>query len=129
ANVMRRFYNLGVYPTWWKLAAQSSEGWQQISDVIARYDPLCHGVIMLGLDAPTDELKESFQRAAPFAVCKGFAVGRSIFGEAARKWFNGDMDDEGVIDLVAENYRSMIRFWREATAVTKRSEARTASGQ
>lgn len=128
ANVMRRFYNLDVYPTWWKLAAQSSEGWQQISDVIASYDPLCHGVIMLGLDAPKDELRESFQRAAPFAVCKGFAVGRSIFGEAARKWFNSDMDDDGVIELVADNYRSMIRFWREATADAKCGEARTASG-
>jgi 5-dehydro-2-deoxygluconokinase len=55
-------------------------------------------------------------------------VGRSIFGEAARKWFNSDMDDDGVIELVADNYRSMIRFWREATADAKCGEARTASG-
>lgn len=128
ANVMRRFYNLGIYPTWWKLASQSSAGWQNISDVIGSYDPLCHGVIMLGLDAPKDELRESFQRAAPFDVCKGFAVGRSIFGEAARKWFNGEMNDNGVIDLVADNYRSMIRFWQEATADTKRGGARALSG-
>jgi 5-dehydro-2-deoxygluconokinase len=120
ANAMRRFYNLGVYPTWWKLASQTSAGWGNIAEVIESYDPLCHGVIMLGLDAPKDELRESFQRAAPFAVCKGFAVGRSIFGEAARKWFNDEMDDSGVIELVADNYLSMIRFWQEATADAKR---------
>lgn len=128
ANAMRRFYNLGVYPTWWKLASQTSAGWQNISDVIESYDPLCHGVIMLGLDAAKDDLRESFQRAAPFAVCKGFAVGRSIFGEAARKWFNDDMDDNGVIEMVADNYRSMIRFWQEATADAKRAGAKVAAG-
>jgi 5-dehydro-2-deoxygluconokinase len=115
ANVMRRFYNLGVLPAWWKLESQSDASWQEISSVIEQYDSLCQGVLMLGLDAPEEALKESFRIAGKHPVCKGFAVGRSIFGAAARQWFNGECDDEAVIRQVADNYRTMIDFWLEST--------------
>ena len=116
ANVMRRFYNLGVLPAWWKLESQTDAAWRELAGVIDQYDPLCHGVLMLGLDAPEAELRESFRVAGQHPVCKGFAVGRSIFGAAAREWFNGECDDEAVIRQVADNYRTMIDYWEESTA-------------
>jgi 5-dehydro-2-deoxygluconokinase len=115
ANVLRRFYNLGVLPAWWKLESQSDASWQELSSVIERYDPLCHGVLMLGLDAPEEELRESFRVAGRHPICKGFAVGRSIFGASARQWFHGECDDEAVIRQVADNYRTMIDFWLDST--------------
>ena len=114
ANIMRRFYNLGVYPAWWKLESQSSAGWQEISNVIKEFDALCNGVLLLGLDAPEEDLRESFRVAAPNSVCRGFAVGRSIFGEAARLWFDGGIGDDEVVERVAASYLAMIRFWEEA---------------
>jgi 5-dehydro-2-deoxygluconokinase len=116
ANVMRRFYNLGVLPAWWKLETQSLAGWQSIAELVSEYDPHCKGVLLLGLDAPESELRASFRAASQFSICKGFAVGRSIFGEPARRWFNGDCDDETVVRDVAQNYQSIIRLWEEATA-------------
>jgi 5-dehydro-2-deoxygluconokinase len=118
ANIQRRFYNLGVYPAWWKLEPQTHAGWQAITEVIEQYDPLCNGVLLLGLDAPEDLLRKSFDVAAPFPVCKGFAVGRSIFGAAARAWFAGEMDDNSVIELIAGNYARMIAFWRTSQEQT-----------
>lgn len=117
ANVLRRFYNLGVFPAWWKLETQSVQGWKNISEVINRYDPLCHGVLLLGLDAPEEQLAENFRIAAAFPLCRGFAVGRSIFGEAARAWFQGDLDDEGVLAKIADNYQRIIAIWQRAVAV------------
>jgi 5-dehydro-2-deoxygluconokinase len=114
ANVLRRFYNLGVFPAWWKLESQCPEGWQEITAVIERYDPGCNGVLLLGLDAPESELKTSFQVAAGFEVCKGFAVGRSIFGEVARQWFEGVLKDREAVDLIAANYQKIIHLWQEA---------------
>ena len=113
ANTMRRFYNLGVYPAYWKLESQSREGWQEIASIIEHYDPHCQGVLMLGLDAPEDELRKSFDVAAEFPVCRGFAVGRSIFREAAKRWFDGEIDDDATVQLIAANYRRMIRYWQE----------------
>ena len=111
ANIMRRFYNLGVYPDWWKLESQSTQGWQEVTAVIEQNDPHCNGVLMLGLDAPEAELKKSFDIAKPFSICKGFAVGRSIFGNAARQWFAGDIDDATAIEMIADNYQQMISYW------------------
>jgi 5-dehydro-2-deoxygluconokinase len=128
ANVQRRFYNLSIYPAWWKLEPQSAAGWQEVSDVIAQYDPLCNGVLMLGLDAPEAQLRESFAVAAPYPVCKGFAVGRSIFGDAARGWLSGDLDDQAAIELIAKNYQQMIAFWRESSAAAAQNGAQSASG-
>ena len=125
ANVMRRFYNLGVFPAWWKLESQSEAGWQEISSVIERYDPRCHGVLLLGLDAPEEDLRQSFKVAAQFPVCKGFAVGRSIFGDAARRWFDNQIDDNDAIELIADNYRRMISFWQESSAGTGKDKARS----
>ena len=127
ANVLRRFYNLGVFPAWWKLESQNAAGWQEISSAIASYDPLCHGVLLLGLDAPEQELRKSFKLAAQFPVCKGFAVGRSIFGAAARGWFAGELDDGDTIELIADNYRRMIAFWQESSAGAGEDDARSAT--
>jgi 5-dehydro-2-deoxygluconokinase len=125
ARVIRRFYNLGIFPAWWKLEPQTHTGWQQVSEAIDQYDPHCHGVLLLGLDAPEDQLQESFRIAVHHDICKGFAVGRSIFGDAARQWFDGQLDDAGVIRTVAGNYQNMIALWQEA-ASSREVRARSA---
>ena len=85
ARAMARFYALGVYPDWWKLPHPGSDAaWAAIADAIAAHDPHCRGVLLLGLDAPEAELMAAFAMARRHPVCKGFAVGRTIFGAAGR---------------------------------------------
>ena len=47
-------------------------------------------------------------------ICRGFAVGRSIFGAAARDWFAGSLDDDTAVATIAENYSRLIGAWRTA---------------
>ena len=42
----------------------------------------------------------------------GFAVGRSIFGAAAREWMQNNINDAAVIDDVANRYLRLIDLWR-----------------
>lgn len=112
ARALTRIYNLGVRPAWWKLEAQSRAAWLRIAEVIERRDPQCNGVLMLGLDAPEQALQAAFESAAATPVCKGFAVGRSIFNPAARGWFAGTLSDEQVIIDIADRYRRLIDSWR-----------------
>jgi 5-dehydro-2-deoxygluconokinase len=84
-----------------------------VLDAIATHDPHCNGVLLLGLDAPEEELRLAFERAAPVAMCRGFAVGRSIFGSAARDWMCGDIDDEAATADVAARYLRLIELWQE----------------
>ena len=113
-RAIKRLYNLGVRPAWWKLQPQTPASWRAIADVIAERDPWCNGILMLGLDAPEETLRRAFEDVAGIDLCRGFAVGRSIFNTAARAWFNGALSDEAAIEDIAERYRRLIVSWREA---------------
>jgi 5-dehydro-2-deoxygluconokinase len=112
ARAMDRFYALGVYPDWWKLPHPGSDAaWQAIAASIDRHDPHCRGVLLLGLDAPEAELEAAFALARRHPVCKGFAVGRTIFGKPAEAWFKGEIKDEEVVERMATGYRRLIDVW------------------
>jgi 5-dehydro-2-deoxygluconokinase len=112
-RVMKRFYNLGVCPAWWKLEPQSESAWSEIGELIQARDPWCNGVLLLGLDAPEESLQRAFEAAANAPVCRGFAVGRSIFGAAARAWFQGAMSDEAAIADIGARYERLIDAWMQ----------------
>ena len=117
ARALAQIYAAGVRPDWWKLPPpESAAAWQGISACIAREDRFCRGVLLLGLAASEDALARSFALAAPHPICKGFAVGRSIFAEAAAAWFAGRSGDEAVIEAVAGRYARLIELWRSARA-------------
>ena len=114
ARALTRLYNLGVRPAWWKLQPQSEPSWRALVSVIERRDPWCNGVLLLGLEAPEEELARSFAVAARVPLCRGFAVGRSIFGASARAWFADELDDERAIDDMAACYQRLIGHWQAA---------------
>lgn len=119
---LEEIYAAGIKPDWWKLLPLSSDAeWQRIEDCIQKHDPYCRGVLLLGMEANEDELERGFAAAARHPVCKGFAVGRSIFMDAARRWFSGQCSDDAVIAEVAKNYSSLVATWRKARQACKES--------
>lgn len=112
-RAMQRFYNLGVKPDWWKLPPLEKCTWQVISELINERDPYCCGVVILGLDAPQEELAKGFNATAGSDVVKGFAVGRTLFGEPSRPWLANEIDDETFVAQVKSNYHNLISLWRE----------------
>ena len=117
AEVIERFYALGVYPDWWKLEPMKTDAaWTNACAAITRHDPHVRGIVVLGLEAPIDELGTSFAAAAAHDLVKGFAVGRTIFAEAARGWLAGRLTDAAAVDEMARNYERLCRLWDEARA-------------
>jgi 5-dehydro-2-deoxygluconokinase len=115
ASIIHRFYELGVYPDWWKLEPMRSENaWSATCSAIERHDPHVRGIVVLGLDAPEAELSESFSIAASYPLVKGFAVGRTIFGDVARKWFRSGLSDDEAVAEMATRYQRLCRLWDEA---------------
>ena len=114
-RALEQLYAAGLKPDWWKLEPQpSAAAWANVRMEIESSDPYCRGVVMLGLDAPLDELKQAFRIARGCAVVKGFAVGRTIFGEAARSWLKGEMDDAAAVRQMAERFAALDAAWEEA---------------
>lgn len=124
ARLIQRFYDLGVYPNWWKLEPFKTDAeWAAACDAIHKNDPDVFGIVVLGLDAPVQELFDSFARAAQYDLVKGFAVGRSIFGDTARAWMLGQISDDTAVDQMAKIYKSLCDTWDKARAQGKEDVA------
>ena len=119
---LEAIYAAGIKPDWWKLAPPaSSREWAAIEKTIQQHDPHCRGVLLLGMEASEDELERSFALAARHPVCKGFAVGRSIFMDVAQRWFAGHCADAEVVGEVKENYLNLVYLWNAARLECKES--------
>ena len=117
AAVIERFYTIGVFPDWWKLEPMVSDAaWRKACAAIDAHDPHCRGIVVLGLDAPFDDLRASFRAAAGHEMVKGFAVGRTIFGDVARAWMAGQMADDEAVARMADIFSALCEAWDEARA-------------
>jgi len=115
-ELLERFYEIGVRPDWWKLPPnRDPDVWQRIGNVVREHDPYCAGVLVLGQAAEEERLVESFAAAASEPRCNGFAIGRSIYGEGARRWLAGEIDDAELMSSVAEGYERMSALWQQRT--------------
>ena len=115
ARALDEHYALGIKPDWWKLEPQaSSRAWENISEVIRRNDPHCRGVVLLGLDAPEEELARGFAAVASQDIVKGFAVGRTIFSHAAQAWLAGRMSDAEATADMARRFGNLVALWQAA---------------
>ncbi|MAQ82386.1 MAG: 5-dehydro-2-deoxygluconokinase [Maritimibacter sp.] len=124
AVLIQQFYDAGVYPDWWKLEPfRTAAAWEAAVAAIERNDPRTRGIVVLGLDAPEAELAESFALAARQPLVKGFAVGRTIFGDAARAWMTGAMSDADAVALMAARYAKLCETWDAARAQARQAAA------
>lgn len=115
-RALKRLYNLGIRPEWWKLEPLDASQWRMVDELIAERDPYCRGVVLLGLSAPAEQLIDGFTAAAASRTCRGFTVGRTIFHEPSRAWLAGELDDAGLIARVRATFETLIDAWRTARA-------------
>jgi 5-dehydro-2-deoxygluconokinase len=111
-RAVKRCYNLGVKPEWWKLAPMQSVSWAALGELITERDPHCRGVVLLGLNQPIERLIEGFA-AARHPIVRGFMIGRTIWGEASRDWLAGTIDDAALIERVAARFGQLVEAWRQ----------------
>jgi 5-dehydro-2-deoxygluconokinase len=114
ARVIERLYGIGVKPDWWKLEGQPSRvAWDAVARAVKDGDPLCRGVVLLGLDAPEEDLAQAFALARDCDLVKGFAVGRTIFVGPALEWFAGRIGDHEAVERMAGAFERLCALRRE----------------
>ncbi len=118
ATLIQQFYEIGIYPDWWKLEPMAShDAWAKAVAAIEQFDPYTRGIVVLGgLDAAEAELAASFEVAASYPLVKGFAVGRTIFGTVAKAWMTGEVDDAQAVSEMATRYARLADVWDGARA-------------
>ena len=110
-RAVKRFYNLGVKPEWWKLAPMQPQGWTDLAALVAERDPHCHGAVILGLNQPLQLLADSFAQATN-PIVKGFMVGRTLWATPSLQWLKNEITDAVFKDAVAQNFAILIDAWR-----------------
>lgn len=112
ARALTELYDAGLKPDWWKLEPQADRAaWAAIDAVIETRDPFCRGVVLLGLEAPQAALEAGFAAARSSRTVKGFAVGRTIFAEAAKAWLAGSISDEEAVADMARRFGALVEVW------------------
>jgi 5-dehydro-2-deoxygluconokinase len=130
ARVIQRLYDLGMKPDWWKLEPEGDPAaWINIEQAILANDPLCRGVVLLGLSASEETLISSFRLAAATPIVKGFAVGRTIFADVAERWLSDQMTDEAAVVELADRFRVLVEAWRQARQSAERAERESSGPQ
>jgi len=115
AALIRRFYEIGIRPDWWKLEPmRSATAWDQTVRAITDNDANTRGILVLGLGKDEAELEASFAEAARHPLVKGFAVGRTIFAGPAADWMAGRIDDDTAVARMAANFARMCGIWDAA---------------
>ena len=113
--LMTRIYGLGIMPDWWKLEPIADAAfWTKAGDIARAHDPHLQGIIILGKEMPDDELVTVLGMARREPLVRGFAIGRTIFSDAARQWFAGDIDDAAATDMMSAVYKRLIAAWDAA---------------
>jgi 5-dehydro-2-deoxygluconokinase len=110
---IRRFYNLGFKPEWWKLAPMAHAGWTAFAQLVAERDPPCRGAVILGLNQPLEVLAQSFA-AARHPIVRGFMVGRTLWASPSLRWLKGEIDDPTMVQEVARNFATLVDAWRSS---------------
>jgi 5-dehydro-2-deoxygluconokinase len=112
-RTMKRIYDLGIRPEWWKLAPLPAPDWANIDALIAARDPYCRGVLLAGPPMGREELAAGFTAAARGRSCRGFATGPDVFVEPARAWLRNEIDDATLVASVSARFVEVAEVWRK----------------
>ena len=118
-RAIKRLYNLGIYPEWWKLEPRDARRWQTIDALVAERDPYCRGVVLLGLNADVETLAAGFREARDSTTCRGFAVGRTISQDPSAQWLACAIDDAALRQRICANFEALIDVWCASRGATR----------
>src|SRR3954454_15143776 len=72
--------------------------------------------VLLGRGASDEKVDHWLQQAAPVEGFIGFAIGRSIWGDALTGYINGSLERDAATKQVAQNYLRFVKVYEDAEA-------------
>jgi myo-inositol catabolism protein IolC len=110
--------NGGVEPDIWKIEGiEDREACREIAQLVRREGRDRVSCVVLGRGASDDKVDAWLRAGAGLEGYIGFAIGRSIFGEAVKAYAAGDdFDRSAAVESIASKYRRFIDVYEGAHA-------------
>ena len=109
AQTLASFSDGGVHPTVWKLEGyETTEGAQRVLRSVAVDTAYPAECIVLGRNAPIEQVEHWIDVAAPLIGFAGFAVGRSLWEAALQDLIAGHIERHAAVSVIADRYRRLI---------------------
>jgi 5-dehydro-2-deoxygluconokinase len=70
--------------------------------------------VLLGRGADDDKVDHWLTQAAPVDGFVGFAIGRSIWGDALKRFLDGSLDRDAAAEQIGRNYARFVRVYQDA---------------
>jgi 5-dehydro-2-deoxygluconokinase len=70
--------------------------------------------VLLGRGADDDKVDHWLTQAAPVDGFVGFAIGRSIWGDALKQFLDGSLDRDAAAERIGKNYARFVRVYQDA---------------
>lgn len=113
ADYIRTAYDKGLVPDYWKIEGVPDSDAMRVVDlaIVERNGPL---QLILGKGAGIETVGRWFASARGAASAAGFAIGRTVYWDAACDFLRGRATADEAKARIAENYAQVISLWREA---------------
>jgi len=102
------------------------ENWRQIDMAIRENDPLCRGVVLLGLSASEEDVIASFAVAAPFSYRQGIRSRPHHLSRRGTRVLQNRIDDQGAIESLARKFSVLVQAWRRFASGAQADDVRLA---
>lgn len=113
-QAIEQCHGAGVFPHVWKLEGLHEEAaYREVLDAARAGVPHPTDAVVLGRNAP-DAQVDAWVTDAARAGFAGFAIGRSIWWEAARRWLDGEHDRDAAVANIAQRYERFVDVYLEA---------------
>jgi len=102
----------GIAPALWKVDGLPSEAQcARVVELCGAEDGGEVGVIVLGRNAPAEEVAAWLRAAARTPGYVGFAVGRTIWGGAIEELIAGTLSAEAASERISAAYRALVEAY------------------
>jgi 5-dehydro-2-deoxygluconokinase len=103
-QMIHEIYNAGIFPNIWKIeGSDTTEFYKKSADAIASHDSNAR-IVVLGRNETLDQVGQWLTVGGENDSVIGFAVGRTVFLDAIKKFIAGEYTDQQAIDQISENY-------------------------
>jgi myo-inositol catabolism protein IolC len=117
AEAIESFQQGGVHPTVWKLEGyETTDAAQRVLRTVAADTDFPAECIVLGRNAPLEQVEHWIDVAAPLPGFAGFAVGRSLWETPLEDLIAGHIERNDAVAIIADRYRRLIDSYGTARA-------------